>query len=195
MKTSLCTFLLSLALLAPAFGQLKIAVVDIDKAIEEYYKTAEARIKIDSWTQQVQETIKNEQDRGMAMLDEIQKLQQKARSTPPDDPQADVMKQEFDQKVRAVKSHSEGLEAKKKDLAAKLQKQVSRLNENILLEVCQYVKDYGKEKGFDLVLNQSKTNPGASDVLYAQNATDITAPVVQALNATKSEGKTTPTSN
>jgi len=175
----------SLALLAPAMAQTKVAVVDVDKVLEEYYKTKEAKIKIDQMTKAVQDKIKSQQDRGMAMLDEIQKLQQNARNMQPDDPQAAQMKVEFDKKVRAVKAHSENLEKSKKDLASKLQKQVSKLNEGILLEVCEYIKKYGADNGYDFVFNQSKTNPGSSSVMFVRNSTDITDPVVKALNASK----------
>ncbi len=184
MKNLLWILVASFALLQPALAQVKVAVVDIDKVLEEYYKTAEAKVKIDAMTLKVKNKIESEQDRGLAMLDEIQKLQAKAKTMNPDQATAEKMKREFDEKVRAVKAHSENLEAEKKDLSSKLQKQISRLNENILLEVCAYVKKYGETQGFDFVFNQSEKNPGASDVMYVKNATDITAPVVKALNET-----------
>lgn len=187
MRKLLWIVLGSFALLQPAFAQIKIAIVDVDKVLEEYYKTAEAKVKIESMQMKVQAQLKSEQDRGLAMLDDIQKYQSKAKTMDPDKATADRMKREFDEKVRAVKAHSQSLEAQKKDLAAKLQKQISRLNENILLEVCSYIKKFGESQGYDLVFNQSVKNPGASDVMYVKSATDITAPVVKALNGQKAQ--------
>lgn len=185
MRNLLWILIASFALLQPAVAQLKVAVVDIDKVLEEYYKTAEAKVKIDAMTLKVKEKIESEQDRGLTMLDDIQKFQAKAKTMSPDQATADKMKQEFDEKVRAVRAHSQQLEEEKKDLSSKLQKQISRLNENILLEVCSFVKEYGQKQGFDIVFNQSEKNPGASDVMYVKNGVDITSTVIKALNDAK----------
>ncbi|MGL5891802.1 MAG: OmpH family outer membrane protein [Bacteroidia bacterium] len=61
-----------------------------------------------------------------------------------------------------------------------LQNSAAKKNEIIVDEVSSYFKEYSKTKGIDFILGYGS----ASNVLYANDSLDVTADVLNALNAT-----------
>jgi len=53
-------------------------------------------------------------------------------------------------------------------------------NEKLYNKVAEYLKKYGKEKGYKMVLTYSKSNP---TILFADESLDVTKEVVSGLNA------------
>ena len=68
---------------------------------------------------------------------------------------------------------------------AELQTKYSSAQKQILDDVLSATRRVGEKEGFNLVLNANKTNPAASDVLFAKNVDDITEKVLGSLNASK----------
>ncbi|TBN04039.1 OmpH family outer membrane protein [Hyunsoonleella flava] len=52
--------------------------------------------------------------------------------------------------------------------------------DTLIVEVKDFVKDYGKANGYDFILG---TSDGASSVLYGKDQTDLTQTILDALNA------------
>ncbi|TXE12969.1 OmpH family outer membrane protein [Seonamhaeicola algicola] len=52
--------------------------------------------------------------------------------------------------------------------------------DTLIIEVKDFVKDYGKKNGYNFILG---TSDGASSVLYGKDETDLTKTILEALNA------------
>ena len=64
------------------------------------------------------------------------------------------------------------------------EKEIGEYNKQIWNQINQYVKDYGKEKGYEFILGAS----GDGTIMYSNDANNITEDVIQYIN-NKYEGK------
>jgi outer membrane protein len=178
-----CLFLLAPVTLASA--DLKIAVVDLSKAFDSYYKTKDAQAvlkqKQDGYQKEIQDLI-NDYER---MGQEAQTLDKAAN-----DPT-------LSQQARADKGTA--LNAKKQDLVnlqnkiqemkvertKEIQEELFRRHKEIVDEISAVITNYSGPQGYDLVIDKSSASAasGVSIVLYnSSKLIDITADVIGLLN-------------
>jgi len=188
-----CLFLLAPVSLASA--DLKVAVIDLSKAFEQYYKTKDAqaalKVKQDGYQKEIQDQINTYQHMG----DEAQLLDKGAND------------QTLSQQARADKASA--LQAKKQDLVnlgnkikemeierkRELDEELLQKHQQILSEISKVINDYSTPQGFDLVIDKSNVSAasGISIVLFNSNKlTDITTPIITILNKSAPAGGTTP---
>jgi len=178
-----CLFLLAPVTLASA--DLKVAVVDLSKAFDSYYKTKDAQAllkqKQDGYQKEIQDLI-NDYER---MGQEAQTLDKAAN-----DPTLSAS-------ARADKSTA--LQAKKQDLVnlqnkiqemkvertREIQEELFRRHKEIVDEISKIISDYSGPQGYDLVIDKSSASAasGVSIVLYnSTKLIDITTDIVGILN-------------
>jgi outer membrane protein len=178
-----CLFLLAPISLASA--DIKIAVVDLSKAFDQYYKTKDAQTllkqKQDTYQKEIQDLI-NDYER---MGQEAQTLDKAAN-----DPT-------LSQQARADKGTA--LNAKKQDLVnlqnkiqemkvertKEIQEELFRRHKEIVDEISAVITNYSGPQGYDLVIDKSSASAasGVSIVLYnSSKLIDITADVIGLLN-------------
>ena len=165
--------------------ELKIGLIDLQKVISGYYKSQDATAQL----KQKQTSFGAELE---AMRLEGQKLVSQAE---------DLRKLSLDLALSAVvrEEHQKKLELKLMDVHAleiqlngvrsqretELQELFARVNKSILDDVLAATSRLGQSEHFHLILNQSKTNPGMSEVLFSRELEDLTPKVLAALNANK----------
>ena len=178
-----CLFLLAPVTLASA--DLKIAVVDLSKAFDQYYKTKDAQAllkqKQDGYQKEIQELI-NDYER---MGQEAQTLDKAANDPTLSD--------------SARKDKAGALQAKKQDLVnlqnkiqemkvertREIQEELFRRHKEIVDEISKIITDYSGPQGYDLVIDKSSASAasGVSIVLYnSTKLLDITTDVITMLN-------------
>ena len=98
------------------------------------------------------------------------------------------------QKGAELQKREEQLGIEQNALLQQLQKEGAELRDSIIKEVKDYIKDYGKKKGYDYIYGTGD----AATVLYAKDNYDITEEILKELNEnyksskgnTKTEEKT-----
>jgi len=181
-----------------ASADLKIAVVDLSKAFDQYYKTKDAqallKTKQDGYQKEIQDQI-NEYQR---MGDEAQTLEKASQ-----DPTLSA---------QARSDKATALQAKKQDLVnlgnkikemeverkRELDEELFRRHQEIVTEISKVISDYSGPQGYDLVIDKSNASAasGVSIILYnSTKLIDITAPIITLLNQSAPAGGASPTAS
>jgi len=160
---------------------LRVAVVDLDKVLDQS----------NEW--------KDYQEEGRRILDKQRRVQERF------DRQLRVLRSEYDnlppgtdarsQKRAQIEAALAELEKSGADLQAEMIKQRRESLSKMFNKICEAVRDYAQEEGIDLVLkvqdlHVSPEQPeqmgavlGSAQVLYARDGFDVSAEIVQRLNA------------
>jgi Skp family chaperone for outer membrane proteins len=180
--------LAGLMLLAPvsvASADLKVAVVDLGKAFDAYYKTKDASVRLQKMYSDYQKELQGLAADYEHMAEEMQVLDKAANDPALSD--------------AARKDKTAAWNAKKQDLFNLQQKFQERKNErenefaeakrhvhqDIVGEISKVISDYSGPQGYDMVIDESSVSAssGASLILYNSNKlTDITADIITILN-------------
>jgi outer membrane protein len=178
-----CLFIFAPLTLATA--DLKVAVVDLSKAFDSYYKTKDAQAKLkakqDTYTKEIQGYINDYQHMG----EEAQALD-KAANDPTLSAQARQDKTTaLNQKKQDLMNLSQKIQEMKTERGRELEEEKFRLHQEIVTELSKVISDYSGPQGFDLVIDKSSASAasGVSIVLYSSpKLTDITTEVITILN-------------
>jgi outer membrane protein len=163
-----------LALASVARAEFRVAVVDMQRALNECDAGKKAREQVKGKFEKAQDSLKKERE------------------------DLDRRKEDYDKKAIVMKEgerrnlekdlESRALEFKRKyeDFQRDLQRTDKELTSSIVESLYKTVQDYGAEKGYTLVLESSS---GA--LLYADKSNDITDEIVKIFNTkpSKSGGK------
>ncbi len=185
----LCFLILTPVSLATA--DMKIAVVDLNKAFESYYKTQDAQARLkekqDGFVKDLQD-MKTEYDHLGA---ECQKLQNDSKDmTLSAEARADKAKA-LQMKVQELQTMQSKLQETKDERSRELQDEYVRRRNDIVKEINQIITDYSGPQGYDLVIDKSSASAGSGVPLVLYNSsklTDITADIVKQLNSTRPAG-------
>ena len=185
MNKLLLVCLLVLAPVTMASADLKVAVIDLGKAFDGYYKTKEAQGKL----KEKQDTYQKEINELSADYEHIGQEAQALDNAVKDPTLSQAAR---DDKAKA-------LDIKKKDLATlggkiqeriterkgEMQEELIRRHKELVDEISKVVIDYSGPQGYDLVIDKSSASAGTgvSIVLYNSNKlTDITSDIIAILN-------------
>jgi outer membrane protein len=150
--------------LAFALDNLKIVCVDLQKAVE----TCEIGKKLNSEIQQEIEKARlklSEKDQELKKLRDILDRQSLAMN--------EDVKQE---KLKEYQSKGRELERMAKDSEDDLRQKYAEKKQKILQDFVDIIRQYGKDKGYSLVLEKGLT------VIYAIDSLDITDEVIKAFD-------------
>lgn len=137
------------------------AITDLTRETEAYMKNLDARY----------------QKRQMEVQEQYSKYQQRVQA-------GTISATEAEAEEKSLNSGMEELAKMERELG-QLQNNAFKKNEKIVTEVSSYFKEYSKTKGIDFILGYGS----ASNVLYANDSLDVTADVLNALNATYRQTK------
>lgn len=186
MKKLLLATLLALAPVSLATADLKIAVIDLGKAFDGYYKTKDAQAKLkvkqDAFQKQVQDLITDYQHMG----EEAQALD-KAVKDPTLSAQAQAEKAKaLDAKKQDLINLGNKIQEMKVEKSKEIQEELLRRHKDIVDEISKVITDYSGPQGFDIVIDKSSQSAasGVPIILYnSSKLTDITTDILTKLNA------------
>jgi outer membrane protein len=181
--------LLGLLVLAPvsiASADLKVAVIDLSKAFDAYYKTKDAQARLQEKSEAAQKDLSDLATEYEHMQEEAQKLHD-AANDPTLSPAARQDKAAaLQQKEQDLLSLQNKMQETKVEREREIQEEVMRRHKEILDEITKVVDDYSGPQGFDLVVDKSGASAasGLPVVLYnSAKLIDITDEVIRQLNA------------
>ena len=155
--------LVSVALSVPAMAEVKIGVVDYARLLE-----------LSPQAKALQDSLKNEfGPRYQQLLAQDKQLKDRADKLQKDG--ATMSQEQRDKEEKSIRDAARDLERKKSewqdDSNTKRNDEMNKLQRSLVSEV----REYAKAQNFDIVI--------AEGVIYATPTVDITAQVLQALNA------------
>jgi len=163
------TLLLSLGVLAWAAGasaqEIKIAVVDVDQAINSTDQGKKARDEIQRKGKEAEGQLKPLFDKAQTLAKEIQEKRFVLSEDALRQKQLDLAEMQSD------------LRAKNAELEGQFKVDYERIVGPLRQKLYDIITEVGKEQGYTLVLERS--TPG---LIYAKEALDITDQVVQRFN-------------
>lgn len=185
MKKLLLAALLVLAPFSLASADLKIAVIDLGKAFDGYYKTKDAQAKLkvkqDTYQKQVQDLITDYQHMG----EEAQTLDKNAHDPTLSKAAQDEKAKALDAKKQDLMTLGNKIQEMKVEKTREIQEELLRRHKEIVDEISKVVIDYSGPQGFDIVIDKSSASAasGVPIILYnSSKLTDITTEILNQLN-------------
>src|SRR5215469_1498131 len=175
--------LLALATL-PAFGQNKVATVDLKKLFDNYYKTKLA-------TQAIQDRA-NDMDKDYTTMaqdlkkksDQYEQLLESASDAAVSDQEREKRKTSAADMLKQLQDDKASIDQYERQAQMTLADQKQRMRDKILDEIKLVIADKAKSGGYTLVLDTAaETVNGTPSIVFTTGEGDLTADVLKQLNA------------
>ncbi|MCU0784507.1 MAG: OmpH family outer membrane protein [Verrucomicrobia bacterium] len=183
-RKMLLAALLAGVLTGPAWAQTRIATVDLRKLFDGYWKTKQADAALKDRASDLDKEYKGLRDDYQKLKEEYQKLLAAANDQAVSVEERDKRKQAAEAKLRNIKETEETVVQFERQARTTLEEQKRRMRDNIVTEIRTVVNAKAKSAGFALVVDtSSESGNGTPIVLYTSGENDLTAGVLEQLNA------------
>ncbi|HEV3271129.1 MAG TPA: OmpH family outer membrane protein [Candidatus Methylacidiphilales bacterium] len=191
MNKLLLVCLLVFAPVSIASADLKVAVIDLGKAFEQYYKTKEENTALQEKKAGYQKEIQGYKDNFDRMIQEADALKKAS-----DDPTLSAQARQ--DKATALNEKNQDLLNLKNEIEERSTERSHELEEELLQEhkaivddISKVINSYAGPQGYDLVVDKSSISAGSGVPIFLYNSSklvDITADIVTLLNKTAPAG-------
>lgn len=184
-RSAFSALLLILApVLSPA-AELKIAVIDMKKAFEDFHKTQEAAETYKGNYNKAAGEMRERQDTYKKLTSDMQQLDKKARDTiiTPDQRQKAIA--ELNEKMKEARALEMEMQEFAERRIGQLKQEDMKIRQTLYEEISKVVRDHALSSGFDLVFDKTGVSLSTVPVLiFAKDGatTDITAEIIVQLN-------------
>ncbi|MBA4147691.1 MAG: OmpH family outer membrane protein [Verrucomicrobia bacterium] len=176
-----------LLLTSAAQAQSRVAVIDLRKVFDNYYKTqlADANLKdeagdLENQRKEMMEEMRKGEDQWKKLLDNAN--DQAISAT-----ERDKSKQSAEKKLLELRQQEETLKQFERSARAKLGEKHRRKRDVILEEIRTLINTRAKAQGFSLVIDTASESINSTPiVLYTSGENDITDMVLKELNSSAS---------
>ncbi len=168
-----------------AYGQSRIATIDLGKVFENYWKTKQAQNIVKERRADIEKEFNNMvQDRKTAR-EEYDKLMVDANDPAVSAEEREKRKRAAEDKLKYLRDQEEVMQQYQRQAAVTIEEQTKRLRENILTEIRTIVTARAKSAAYSLVIDSAAESVNRTPVvLYNNNEHDLTQDVLKELNAT-----------
>lgn len=180
-------FLSTVAL--PAQGtNLKVALVDLQKCFNDYYKTEDAKTRINDQGSGYQKEFNDRMEDYKKLVDQINALRESAKDTSASESARKEREEKLSEKIREAQTRERELNEFRGTSSKLLQDLQVRQRKSIVDEINKTVETFSKGK-YNLVIDRSgMTLNGTSGLVYTEGLTDITDEITKLLNKDKPAG-------
>jgi len=190
MKTNLIAFSLiaavALATTSVAQAETKIGYVDMNKIFASYYKTEQAKKRIEEAQGAAQKELQDHVDIFNKNRDAVLKLNDELNKPELSKEAKEKKAKERDDKVEDSKRQEKEIMELRSARLKNLQEQANRMRAGIVEEIRALVNDKVKSDQYDLVLDKSGlSSNGIEVVLFSKGANDFSDDIIKTLNASK----------
>jgi len=165
--------------------------VDLQRLMAEYYKAQEAARQFKEKEASFLKELDGLRLEGRKIAAEAETMRRVAL----DDASSAIEKAEkkkgFELKLLDLQAFELNYQGTKNRKETELQVFITQSNKRIVEDVMSATRNVGEKEGFNLILNASRANPVASDVLFAKQVEDVTEKILTLLNAGKPPAKET----
>ncbi len=143
-------------------AELKVGVVDLQKAMELSEEGKKAKAVFQQKVEKIQKELKDKQDRLSAIKDQLERQSAMLSVTARADKE-----REYQDKLRDFKRLYE-------DYQEEMRREDAELSEKILRRLIEVIENMGVKEGYDLILEKTQ-----SAVLYRSNSIDLTDQLIK----------------
>ena len=178
------TALLAGVLTGSAWGQTRIATVDLRKLFDGYWKTKQADTALKDRAADLDKEYRGLRDDYQKLKEEYQKLLADANNQAISVEERDKRKQAAELKLKGIKDTEDTVVQFERQARTTLEEQKRRMRDNLLTEIRTVVNAKAKSAGFALVMDTaSESNNGTPIVVFTSGENDLTDGVLAQLNA------------
>lgn len=168
-----------------AFGQVKIATIDMTKTFDSYWRTKQADAALKEQAAEMDKELRGFVDERTKAVEEYQKMLASANDPALSAEERDKRKAEADKKLQDLRELEQTIQQYDRQARVTLEEKKSRLRANLVNEIRAVIEAKAKSAGYALVIDSSAI--GANNVpvvLYRTAENDLTEEVIKQLNAT-----------
>lgn len=174
-----------------AHADIKIGYVDMNKIFNKYYKTEQAKKRVDEAQAVAQKELQERADVFNKNLAEIKKVNE-------DLSKAELSKDAKEKKAKDRDTKAEEMKREEKEIMdlrqkrlKELQEQAARMRSGIVEEIRKVINDKVKAEQYDLVIDKSgMSSNGVEVILYSRDAADFSDDIIKVLNANQPKDAT-----
>jgi len=141
--------------------------VDVNKLLEGYKRTKVVRAEFEKKAN----VLKSNVDSLVTDWQKELKLYEKERSS--------YSKKELELKQELLGNKQQQINNYQQAIQKQIQEEDKKATQTVINDINDYVKEYGKEKGYKIIFGAN----GGGNVMYADESADLTAKVLEGLNA------------
>ena len=188
MKTTksklLAAFGLAAFLALPAMAEQKIAIIDLKKVFDDFYKTKIADAAIKDEGASLDRDLKSLTDQYQKLADDYKKALEDANNQAISFDEREKRKKAAEGKLIEINDIEQSIKQFKRTAAGNLEEKQRIAREKILKEIQTIVNNKAKAGGYALVLDSAaEAVTRTSIVLYTNGQDDLTLAVLKELNA------------
>jgi outer membrane protein len=178
----------SLAIIAvlgttPAFAQMKVGIVDMNKVFTSYYKTKEAETRLNDARAQAKTDLDSRLETLKSNMEVINKLEADTKKPELAADKKEAAIKQRDEKINEVRNLDREIGEFRQTRERQLQEQFMRMRGDIVQDIMKIVDSKVKAESYDLVLDSSGL--GISQVkvvLYSAPSMDFSDSIITELN-------------
>lgn len=168
-----------------------IITVDVEVAMQNYYKVADFAKELESTKAKVEEEAAKIQAERDSLVEEFNELKSQATSDILTEQARQEALEDGQKKIQEVQAKQEELRAFVGEEGRKINARQQQQFGLFYKEIAMVVIEISEERSATLVIDVSaRGNDGRLPVLYTDNSYDVTAEVIERINATQEEEAT-----
>ena len=176
--------LLLCACATTALAQPKIAVIDLRKVFDEYYKTKAADAQLKGDASELAKESKAYMEQYQKMTDEYKKLLDEANNQAVSSDEREKSKKAAESKLGQIKELETTVRQFEKTAATTLDERKRQMRDKILGEIRAVINAKVKAAGYTLDLNTASEDMNQTPmVIYHNGENDLTSEIITQLNA------------
>jgi len=167
-----------------AWGQGRIATVDLRKVFDGYWKTKQADAALKDRAADIEKELKNMYEDRKKAQQEYETLLTEANNQTLSLEEREKRKKSAEEKFKQIRESEEAIGQYRRQADTTLTEQRKRMRDSLVEEIRSIVNGRAKSAGFALVLDSvADSANGTPIVLYSTSENDITDTVLSQLNA------------
>jgi Skp family chaperone for outer membrane proteins len=167
--------------------QLKVGTIDIQKVLGAYYKTQEAKEKLEAAQNSAYDELNQRMEARKRNMDAINKLNEEMNRPDVSAATKNQKAQERDGKIAEQQSLEREMTEFRDSRSKQLQEQQNHMVSALVEDIMKVVSDHVKTQSYDLVLDKSGRSAGLGTtiLLYAKENMEFSDVVIAKLNANR----------
>jgi len=183
-KKLILTVTLFAGLAAAASAQTRIATVDLGKIFPDYWKTKQATQALEERKADLVKELETFNTEKKKLLEQYQKLNAEANDQAVASEERDKRRKAAEAKLKELKESDDNIKQFTARSDTDLKELFQRMRKNVLMEIADTVNAKAKSGGYTMVVDTAAESiNGTRVVIYSNGENDLTAAVLEQLNA------------
>jgi len=174
----------ALFLTSAVAAETKIAIIDLTRVFEKYWKTKQANAQLEEQKADISKRKKGMLDDYQKANDEYKKLLESANDQAASSDEREKRKSAAEKKLMEIREIEQTANLFQRNSDENLAIQVRRMTDNLLRDIRDLIEAKVKAGGYSMVIDTSaKSLVGTPVVLYNNGQNDLTEEILSQLNA------------